>query len=67
MERPKTRRGARKGPLKPAANAGEVVVDDPPNDPLLMTPDEADVSGLRLLDAAEKARQALRDPGVLKD
>jgi len=31
-------------------------VQDPPNDPMKMTPDEADISGIRMIDAADRAR-----------
>lgn len=48
---------ARAGPLVPAAGDGVVVVRDPPEAPLHMTPDEADISGIRMLDAAERARK----------
>ena len=47
---------ARQGPLNPAADDGVVVVQNPPSDPMHMTPDEADISGIRMLDAAERAR-----------
>lgn len=47
---------ARQGPLNPAADDGVVVVQDPPNDPMHMTPDEADISGIRMMDAADRAR-----------
>lgn len=47
----------RLGPLNPAAGDGVVVVQDPPNDPMRMTPDEADISGIRMLDAADRARK----------
>ena len=57
---------ARKGPLKPEADLGAVVVGDPPQDAMVMTPDEADVSAIRLLDAADKARRGLTDPDLLK-
>lgn len=57
----------RQGPLKPAAQIGEVRVADPPNEALLMTPEEADVSAIRLMDAADKARRGLLDPDLLKD
>ena len=44
------------GPLAPVAQDGLVVVVNPPDAPMHLTPDQADVSGVRLLDAAEKAR-----------
>lgn len=46
----------RQGPLKPVAHEGLVVVENPPGKPMHMTPDQADISGVRLLDAAEQAR-----------
>jgi len=46
----------RQGPLNPAAGDGVVVVQDPPNAAMHMTPDEADISGIRMLDAADRAR-----------
>lgn len=33
-----------------------VVVENPPNAPMHMTPDEADISGIRMLDAADQSR-----------
>ena len=59
----------RQGALNPAAGDGVVVVKDPPNGPMHMTPDEADISGIRMLDAADQARKpphaqrAKPDPG----
>lgn len=61
-----TRDAARKGPLKPQADIGEVRVENPPKEPMLMSPEEADVSAIRLLDAAEKARTGLTDPDAIK-
>ena len=34
-----------------------VVVENPPNEPMHMTPDEADISGIRMMDAADRARK----------
>ncbi|HYC68826.1 hypothetical protein [Brevundimonas sp.] len=48
---------AHQGPLNRAADDGVVVVQDPPNEPMRMTPDEADISGIRMLDAADRARK----------
>ena|GEM_PF-4959160 len=56
----------RKGPLKPQADIGEVLVENPPSDALLMTPDEAGLSAIRLMETADKARRALKDPDHLK-
>jgi hypothetical protein len=50
--------GSRKGPLKPASADRVVVVEDPPNDTLLMTPDEADISAVRMMDAADRVRKS---------
>jgi hypothetical protein len=47
---------ARQGPLQPTGHDGVVVVENPPAKPMHMTPDEADISGIRMLDAAHKAR-----------
>jgi hypothetical protein len=49
--------GTRKGPLKPSAGDRVVVVDDPPNDTLRMSPEEADISAIRLMDAADRSRK----------
>lgn len=50
----------RQGPLNPTDGDGVVVVENPPAAPLHMSPDEADISGIRMLDAADRAR---KDPG----
>jgi len=47
----------RQGPLNPVAGDGVVVVENPPKAPMHMTPDEADISGIRLLDAADRSRE----------
>lgn len=47
----------RQGALHPRAGDGVVVVKDPPNAEMQMTPDEADISGIRMLDAADEARK----------
>lgn len=47
----------RQGPLTPKGKEGLVVVENPPDAPLHMSPDEADISGIRLLDAARNARK----------
>lgn len=49
---------ARQGPLKPLARKDCVVVENPPNDPMHMSADEADLSGIRLLEEAAKARDS---------
>jgi hypothetical protein len=46
----------RQGPLEPEARKNSVVVEDPSRDAIVMTADEADLSGIRMLDAAAKAR-----------
>lgn len=46
----------RQGPLAPEVEQDAVVVVNPPEAPLVMTSDEADLSGIRMLDAAAKAR-----------
>ncbi|GAA0870752.1 hypothetical protein GCM10009116_25890 [Brevundimonas basaltis] len=38
------------------AGDGVVVVENPPSAPMHMTPDEADISGIRMLDAADRSR-----------
>jgi hypothetical protein len=47
----------RQGPLNPEAHKDSVVVEDPPNEPLVMSADEADLSGMRMLEKASKARE----------
>lgn len=47
----------RQGPLDPTADADTVVVHNPPEAALHMNPEEADLSGIRLLDAAAQARR----------
>lgn len=44
-------------PLTPKARHGRVVVKDPPEAAMNLTADAAEVSGLRLLDAADRARK----------
>lgn len=46
-------------PLTPKAVKGEVVVKDPPEAAMNLTAHAAEVSGIRMLDAADNAR---RDP-----
>ena len=45
----------RTGPLVPVGKDGVVVIQNPPDAPMHLTPDQADISGVRLMDAAEKA------------
>ena len=52
----------RQGPLHPVAGDRIVVVENPPAAPMHMTPDEADISGIRMLDAADRSRKR-PDPG----
>ena len=47
----------RQGALYPKGEDGLVVVKNPPTAEMHMSPDEADISGIRLLDAAERARK----------
>ena len=47
----------RKGPLNPSTKGVTVVVEDPPNETLHMSADEADLSGIRLLQQASEARK----------
>ena len=44
-------------PLSPRAVDGAVVVKDPPEATMDLTADAAEISGLRLIDAADKARK----------
>ena len=44
-------------PLSPRAVNGAVVVKDPPEAAMELTADAAEISGLRLIDAADKARK----------
>ncbi|WP_156389430.1 hypothetical protein [Brevundimonas sp. Root1423] len=44
-------------PLTPKAQNGRVVVKDPPEAAMKLTADAAEVSGLRMLDAADRARK----------
>lgn len=43
-------------PLEPKVKDGVIEAVDPPEEPLTMTPDAAEITGIRLLDAAGKAR-----------
>lgn len=44
-------------PLTPQAVDGRVVVKDPPPAAMTLTADAAEASGIRMLDAADKARK----------
>lgn len=44
-------------PMSPRAVDGGVVVKDPPEAAMDLTADAAEISGLRLIDAADKARK----------
>ena len=44
-------------PLTPTAKHGIVVVKDPPEAAITLSPDAAEISGLRLVDAADRARK----------
>ncbi len=53
------------GPLNPVGREGEVEVKDPPEAAMHMSAEEADLSGIRMLDAADEARRqrdVLRKP-----
>jgi hypothetical protein len=58
QNRPPTRK-----PLTPEAGPGLVTVVDPPEIALVLTPDAAEISGLRLIAEADEARRKL-DPGL---
>ena len=62
-----SREDPRQGPLNPAAGDGVVVVQNPPSAPMHMTPDEADISGIRMLDAADRARKTPESDGTGED
>lgn len=47
-------------PLTPTAVDGRVRVVDPPPAAMNLTPDAAEVSGIRMLDAADRARDRTR-------
>lgn len=51
-----SRSSTRQGPLKPRSSKDAVVVEDPSCDSIRMTADEADLSAIRMLDAAAEAR-----------
>ncbi|RZJ02575.1 MAG: hypothetical protein EON89_14710 [Brevundimonas sp.] len=44
-------------PLTPTPEDGAVVVKDPPEAAMTLTADAAEISGLRMLDAADQARK----------
>jgi hypothetical protein len=48
----------RQGPLEPRAEKDSVIVEDPSKDSIVMTADEADLSGIRMLEEAAKARDS---------
>lgn len=49
-------RPTRQGPLVPHPAEDSVVVEGPSRDPIVMTAQEADLSAIRMLNAAEEAR-----------
>jgi hypothetical protein len=51
-------------PLTPEAVDGSVVVKDPPAAAMNLTADAAEISGLRMLDAADQARKQPWAPGT---
>ena len=57
MSKSKTPHKTITDPLTPKAVEGEVVVKDPPEAAMNLTPHAAEVSGLRMLDAADVARR----------
>ena len=44
-------------PLTPAPVDGVVVIKDPPETAMTLTADAAEISGIRMLDAADRARK----------
>ena len=44
-------------PMAPKAIDGRVIIKDPPPAEMDLTADAAEISGLRLIDAADKARK----------
>ncbi len=48
---------SRQGPLAPKTEQDAVVVADPPNEPLIMSADEADLSAIRMMTEAANARE----------
>ena len=44
-------------PMSPKAVDGGVVIKDPPEAAMDLTADAAEISGIRLIDAADKARR----------
>ena len=49
-------------PMAPRSVDGAVVVKDPPEAAMDLTADAAEISGIRLLDAADRARKRDDDP-----
>lgn len=48
-------------PMEPKSVDGEVHAVDPPPAKLKMTPDAAEISGIRLLQASDRARKREKD------
>lgn len=46
-------------PLTPRGEDGSVVIVDPPEAALVLTPDAAEISGLRLIAEADRARSLI--------
>ena len=46
-------------PLTPKGEDGSVVIVDPPEAAMILTPDAAEISGLRLIAEADKARRVI--------
>ena len=53
-------------PMSPRSVDGAVAVKDPPEAQMDLTADAAEISGLRLIDAADRARRRVEDPKVGK-
>jgi hypothetical protein len=49
-------------PMSPRSVDGAVVIQDPPEAAMDLTADAAEISGIRLLDAADRARKRHDDP-----
>jgi hypothetical protein len=47
----------RQGALKPKTRKDSVIIESPSNDPIVMSADEADLSGIRMLEEAASARE----------
>jgi len=52
--------------MSPRSVDGAVAVKDPPESQMDLTADAAEISGLRLIDAADRARHRVEDPETPK-